>query len=140
MPILIQICIAVSTVALVVAAIALTRVLAQMRHTAAQVERTMVTLDQAIPSLVRTVDEARGVLDSVNHIVARADRMTGDLEIVGGKAARLSTLVVDQVLAPAAQVAALVSGVRTGASFLFDGWLKHRSSKDQPSSGGYPHE
>jgi uncharacterized protein YoxC len=134
-PILIQVCILVATLALVAAAVALIPLLAQVRRTAAQVERTMLRLDGAIPTVVQAVDEARGVLDTLNQVASRADRITSDFEHVGGKAAKLSTLLVDQVLAPASQVAAIVSGVRMGASFLLDGWLKRRRSTT-PSTGG----
>jgi uncharacterized protein YoxC len=136
---LIQISIAVATVALVAIAVALIRVLGQVQKTAAQVERTMATLDQSIPTIMATVDETRGVLDGINHVVARADRIAGDFETVGAKAAKMSSLVVDQVLAPASQVAALVAGVRGGASFLMDGLRKRRESR-LTSTGGNHHE
>lgn len=139
MPILIQICIVIATIALAATAVALIRVLGQVRKTAAQVERTMLHVDGAIPTLVLAVEDARGVLDTVNHVAARADRIAGDFEHVGGRAAKLSTLLVDQVLTPASQVAAIVSGVRSGASFLFDGWLKRRRATT-PSTGGNHHE
>jgi ABC-type transporter Mla subunit MlaD len=125
--------------AFVAAAIALIPVFNQLRKTAAQVERTMTTLDQSIPALVSTADEARNVLASLEKVVARADHIVGDFETVGGKAARLSSIVVDQVLAPAGQMAALVSGVRTGVSYLFDGWLNRRQAR-VPSTGGNHHE
>jgi len=138
-PVLIQICIAVATVAVVGIAAALIRVLGQLQKTAAQVERTMLTLDQSIPTIVHTVDEAGAVLDSLNQVVARADRIAGDFETVGAKAAKMSSLVVDQVLAPASQVAALVAGVRGGASFLMDGLRKRRESR-LSNTGGNHHE
>jgi uncharacterized protein YoxC len=136
---LVQICIAIATLAIVASTIVFVRVLGQIRKTAAQVERTMFRLDESIPAVVRTIDEARTVLGSLNGVVSRADRIAGDFEHVGGKAAKLSTLVVDQVLAPAMQVVALVSGVRSGASFLFDGWLKRRRAV-QSHTGGNNHE
>jgi uncharacterized protein YoxC len=138
-PVLIQICIAVATVSLLAIAVALIRVLGQLQRTAAQVERTMATLDQSIPPIVRAVDETRVVLDSLNQVVARVDHIAGDFETVGGKAAKLSSIVVDQVLAPASQVAALVAGVRGGANFLFDGLRKRRESR-LTSTGGNHHE
>jgi uncharacterized protein YoxC len=138
-PVLIQICIAVATIAVVGIAVALIRVLGQLQKTAAQVERTMVSLDQSIPTIVHAVDETRGVLESLNQVVARVDHIAGDFETVGAKAAKVSSLVVDQVLAPASQVAALVAGVRGGASFLMDGLRKRRESR-LTNTGGNHHE
>lgn len=126
MPMLVQVCIVVATLAFAGAAIALIVALAQVGKTAAQVEQTMLQLDGAIPTIVKTVDEARIVLNTLNTVAERADRIADDLQHVGGKAVRLSGLFVDQVMTPASQVAAIVSGVRTGASFLLDGWRNRR--------------
>jgi len=136
-PVLIQVFIAVATAALVAIAVALIRVLGQLHRTAAQVERTMTTLEESIPTIVRTVDETRNLLDSLNQVVARVDHIAGDFETVGGKAAKLSSIVVDQVLAPASQVAALVAGVRGGANFLFDGLRKRRESRLTSTGGNH---
>jgi len=137
LPLLIQICIAVATLAVVGIAIALIRVLGQVQKTAAQVERTMTTLDESIPTIVRTVEEARGAIDSLHLILGRADHIASDFETIGGKAARLSNLVVDQLLTPATQAAAIVTGVRTGATFLLDGWLKRRKAGALSTGGNH---
>ena len=72
-----------------------------------------------------------------NQVVARADRIAGDFETVGAKAAKMSSMVVDQVLAPASQVAALVAGVRGGANFLMDGLRRRRESRLTSTGGNH---
>lgn len=139
MPMLIQICIVVATLALAGAAIALIAALGQVRKTAAQLEQTMLLLDGAIPTVVKTVDEARIVLGTLNAVAERAERIVDDFQHVGGKAVRFSSLFVDQVMTPASQVAAIVSGVRTGASFLLDGWRNRRHASTR-FTGGNHHE
>lgn len=139
MPVLVQVCIAIATLALAAAAIALVQTLGQVRRTAAQAERTLASLDGAIPTIVKTVDEARVVLGTLNSVAERAERIAGDFQHVGGKAAKFSSLFVDHVMTPASQVAAIVSGVRTGASFLLDGWRNRRRAQ-ATSTGGNHHE
>ena len=76
------------------------------------------------------------LLAEVQGVVAQANRIAGDVSLVSGKAGKLSGLLVDQVIGPTARVAAIVSGVRTGAKFLVDNWLHRRRS----STGGNNHE
>jgi hypothetical protein len=138
-PIVIQVCIAIATLAIAAGAIALVSTLGQVKKTAAQAERTLSSLDAAIPTLVKTVDEARVVLGTLNTVAERAEHIAGDFQHVGGKAAKLSSLFVDQLMTPASQALAIVSGVRTGASFLLDGWRNRRRSQ-ATSTGGNHHE
>jgi uncharacterized protein YoxC len=134
---LVQVCIAVATLALVAGAIVLIQVLVQLKRTAAQAERTLSTLDGAIPTLVQTVDEARAVLGTLNSVAERAERIAGDFQEVGGKAAQFSSLFVDRVATPASTAMAVFSGLRTGASILLDGWRNRRRASSQ---GGNHHE
>jgi hypothetical protein len=76
----------------------------------------------------------------VNSVAARADRIAGDVEHVGGKAVKLSTLFVDHLMTPTAKAAAILTGVRTGARFLIDGWKSRRRATSSSSSGGNHHE
>jgi hypothetical protein len=137
-PVLVQVSILVFTLAFVVAAFALVRVLVQVRRTAAQAEATLRSLDAAIPRLVRTVDQAGEVLVSVRNVTAHAERIAGDVEHVGGKAVKLSSLFVDRVMTPTTQAVAVITGVRTGAMYLLDGWLRRRRA--QQNTGGNHHE
>ena len=139
MPILIQVCIVVLTLMVVVGTVALVRVLAQLRKTAAQAEATLRTVDATLPRLEQTLAQADEVLASVRNVVVHAERIAGDVSHVGSKAVKFSSLFVDQVAGPTARAAALISGVRTGAMFLVDGWRRHRAQKSQ-STGGNHHE
>jgi hypothetical protein len=74
----------------------------------------------------------------VHEVAAHAERIAGDVEHVGGKAVKFSSLFVDRVMAPTMQASAVISGVRTGAMFLLDGWLKRRRAA--ATHGGNNHE
>lgn len=141
MPMLVQICIAVATVALIAAAIALLRFLSQAQRTAKQLERTMAHFESdVIPPLGSAVQEMRNAFDSVQKIMIRMDRISSGIEHVSGKALDISDTVVNRVLAPATQVKAIVEGLRTGASFLFgNGRGRARNTESQRSGGGNHH-
>jgi uncharacterized protein YoxC len=136
----VQIFIIVATIALVPVAVVLIRALGQLRSTMAQLERTMTRLDTAIPEIERTVVEARGVLDTLNQVATRVDRMTEEFATTGSKLAKASSLVVSEVIEPAAQIAALVKGVRAGASSLVGTFLKQRSARLASAKEGGNHD
>lgn len=141
MPILVQVCIAIATIALVALAVAVVRTMSQLQKTAAQAELTLGRLEHAIPEVERTVVEVRGVVASLGQVAERVDRVSGEFATAGSRLARASTLVIDEVIDPATKVAALVRGVRTGAGVLVGSFLKRRGlSASASSEGGNHHE
>jgi uncharacterized coiled-coil protein SlyX len=141
MPAIVQFCIVVATVALVAVSVVLIRAIAQLRSTAAQLEKTMAHLDTTIPEIERTVVEARSVLDTLGVAAGRVDVLTRDFTATGQRLARASSLMVDEVVEPAVQIAALVKGVRAGASSLVGTFLKKRGLGATPANkGGNHHE
>ncbi len=141
MPTVVQICIVVATLALVAVAIVLIRAITQLRSTMAQLERSMAQLESTIPEIERTVIEARGVLDTLSQVAGRVDGLTKEFATTGSKLARASSLVVGEVVEPALQIAALVKGVRAGASALAGTFFKHRGADTAAShKGGNHHE
>jgi methyl-accepting chemotaxis protein len=141
MPILVQICIVISTLAMVAVAIALVRTFTQLRATAEQVERTMAQVTTTIPEIERTVVEARELLDTLGSAASRVDGMAREFASTGERLARASSMVVGEVVEPAIKVAALVKGVRAGASALAGTFLKRRGVVSTTSNeGGNHHE
>lgn len=141
MPILVQICIAVGTVAFIALVVALIGAITQLRSTAAQVERTMGSLDRALPEIERAIADSRGVIASVGQVAHRVDQLSSEFAATGHRIARASSMVVDEVIDPATKVAALVRGVRTGASFLIGSYLKRRGASSATAQpGGNHHE
>ena len=139
MPLIVQVCIAVATLALVFIAIGMFRALAQIKKTAEEAERTMEKVQAAIPTFVATAEDARLALDTVHRIGQHVDRIGENVEQVGGKAAKISNLVLNQVLAPVTKVAALVTGVRAGTTYLVNGLRKNPRTLT-PYKGGNHHE
>lgn len=141
MPMLVQICIAVATVALVGVSIALIRAVGQLSKTAEQLERTMSRLEQTIPEAERAILEAREVLDTVGNTAKRVERVVGEFADTGSRIARTTSMVVDEVVSPVTRAAAVVKGVRTGAMTLVDSVLRRRSlGPSTYSTGGNHHE
>ena len=141
MPVVVQICIVVATLALVAVAVVLIRAIAQLRSTAAQLERTMARLDTAIPEIERTVVEVRTVIDTLGQVATRVDGLTREFATTGERIARASSLVLGEVVEPAMQIAALVRGVRAGATSLAGTFFKKRGVDSAASNkGGNHHE
>jgi hypothetical protein len=138
-PLFIQVCIALATLALVVTAFAVVAALGQIKKTAAQVERTMGRVDGAIPTFVATAEDARLAIETVRRLGTHLDNLGNNVEEVGGKAAKLSNLVLNQVLAPVTKVAALITGVRAGTTYLVNG-LRRNPRTLTPYQGGNHHE
>ena len=139
MPLLIQVCVAISTLALVVTAFAVVGALGQIKHTAAQVEKTASRLDAAIPTIVATAEDARLAIATIQRVGDHLDRLGSNASEVGGKAAKLSNLVLNQVLAPVTKVAALFTGVKAGTAYLVNG-LRRSPRTLTPYQGGNHHE
>ena len=141
MPMLVQICIVVATVALIGVSIALIRALGKLRGTADQLERTMARLEQTVPEVERTVQEARDVFATMGRTAKRVDSLAGEFAETGSRIARASSMIVDDVVVPVTRAAAVVRGVRAGASTLVSSILKRRGLRPaEPSTGGNHHE
>jgi predicted PurR-regulated permease PerM len=138
-PLIVQICIAVATLALVVTAFAVVAALSQIKKTAAQVEHTLEKVDTAIPTFIATAEDARLAIDTIQRIGNHVERLGSNVEEVGGKAAKLSNLVLNQVLAPVTKVAAIFTGVKAGTTYLVNGIRKHPRALT-PYQGGNHHE
>src|SRR5688572_1151826 len=67
-PLIVQICIAVATLALVVTAFAVVAALSQIKQTAAQVEHTLEKVDRAIPTFIATAEDARLAIETVQRL------------------------------------------------------------------------
>jgi uncharacterized protein YoxC len=130
----------VATLAVITLTVVLVRAIAQLRSTMAQLEKTMARLETSIPEIERTVVEARDVLDSVGQIAARVDRLTEEFADTGSRFAKASALVVNEVIEPASQIAALVKGVRAGASSLVGTFLKRRGLGTASANEGGNHD
>jgi uncharacterized protein YoxC len=138
---LVQICIVVATVALLGVSIALIQALGKLRGTADQLERTMARLEQTVPEVERTVQEARDVFATVGRTAHRVDVLAGEFAETGHRIARASSMIVDDVVVPVTRAAAVVRGVRAGASTLVSSILKRRGLRSADSStGGNHHE
>jgi len=140
MPMLVQICIAVATLAIVGVSIALIRAVGQLSKTAEQLERTMARIEQTVPEVERVILEARAVLDTVGNVSRRVDGVVGEFAEAGSRIARTTSMVVDEVVSPVTRVAAVARGVRVGATALLDTILKRRSFQSAANSTGGNHD
>src|SRR5688572_16853586 len=115
--------------------VALIRTLGQLRATARQLERTVQQVEETMPAVRKAVQDAHDVLHAAGNVTERLDRITGQVEHVGGRALRLSSLVVDGVIAPVGKAAAMIQGVKVGASYLVHNVIGRRGNSRGRSGG-----
>lgn len=139
MPVIVQVCIVIITIALAAVAVAFIRSLGQLRSTAAQIERTMGRYEHAMPEFESALSDVRSVIGKLDSIAARADRLSEEFAVTGSRLAHASSLVVDEVVSPVTKIAALVRGVRTGATVLVGSVLKRRVARPASAPQGGNH-
>jgi uncharacterized protein YoxC len=115
MPLLIQICIAVVTVAIV--AIAATSIRAMIRLGEAA-ERLTSAAQVSMNQVERVVQETQELLASMREIMPPAQRVANRFHQLGERAADLSTAIFNEIEQPALTAVAVARGVRTGTAEL----------------------
>ncbi len=139
MPVVIQTCIIVATVAVVAIAFVIVRSMLRFDRAATEFSRTLRVIRVKVED---TADDVRGMVSTVEtvvphvkHIVARFETVSEQIGSVGERTVRLSHTVLDEIEAPIRTVAALVHGIRSGSSQLM-GAIRNRASHHQASSNG----
>jgi|SRR6266850_2550752 len=140
MPVFLQICAAVVTTAIVAIAIATVRTMVRF-------ERAAETFTETADLIRRSVSEVREVTHEAHELVASladaGERLRGTVSSfaqIGNRVSNLSHSVVDEVEAPVREIVALVRGVRTSASFLFERLSSRVTSRFTATNGGSNHE
>ncbi len=139
MPVLIQACIVVATIAVVAIAIAVVRTMLRLDRAATELGRTLRVIRVKVED---TADDVRGMVSTVEtvmphitRIVTRFENVGEQIGSVGERTVRLSHTVLDEIEAPIRTAAALVNGIRSGSSRLMRS-LQNRIAHRQATSNG----
>lgn len=133
MPLLIQLCIVVSTAAVVAIAIATVRTMVKVDRAATELNRTLRLVRRKVED---TSEGVMNVVASVEGMLPHVERVMSKFESVGERTARLSHTVLDEIEAPIRTAAALVKGIRSGSSQLVRSIRDRAVLKRAPSNGG----
>jgi uncharacterized protein YoxC len=126
MPLLLQICLVIVTTAVVAIAIAMIRAIMRLEKAAHEVSETAQAIANAMSDVKVISREVHEVVTSVSDIVPHVKRVATQFEAVGGRAADISSVVLDEVEAPVRKAVAVVRGVRSGAAYLLQSMMGRR--------------
>ena len=139
MPVLIQSCIVVATIAVVAIALVVVRTMLRFDRAATEFSRTLRVIRVKVED---TADDVRGMVSTVEkvmphitRIVTRFENVGEQIGSVGERTVRLSHTVLDEIEAPIRTAAALVNGIRSGSSRLMRS-IQNRIGHRQASSNG----
>ena len=138
MPLILQICAVIVTIAVIAVAFALIKALNRFSTASDEITRTAETVRSSVAqaeAMTRQLRELANELESIVPPIQRVARRFGD---IGEQAAGITQAVLNEVEAPVRNTMALITGVRTGTRSLLDA-LARRTGQTH-TNGGYRHE
>ncbi len=133
MPVLLQICLVVATIALVGVAVALVRMLNRLSKTAEEVNATLPLVRKSIDQVEKITADAHEVVSAFSDIAPTLRRTAHLVENLGSRAAGLSNALLDEVETPLRGAVSLVRGIRAGANVLLHRREKRHDGDGEPS-------
>jgi len=137
MPVLVQICIVVVTLAFVALVAMTVRALNQLGRDTA---RLTTSVQLATTQFDRLARETQDLLASVRPILPPAQRVVNRLQSLGERAADLSAAVLEEIEEPVLTAVALARGVRAGAGRMMDLLMKRVAPNPITNNGDPTHE
>lgn len=140
MPLLLQICLVIVTIALAAIAIVTVRAMRRFEQAAHELTETLESIQQIVPQVQQLTNEAREIVTSVGEVVPRFKAVAERFENLGERTAQLSSDLLEQVEAPVRTAVAVARGMRRGTASLFDRLMHRFAHRRSPSNGGFNHE
>jgi len=131
MPVIVQVCVVIVTIAIVTLAVNAFRLMNSMNATIAKV-------DELVAGFRGTPERIRDVLNTVEEVANSARSMVAGVKDVVGYATDISASVIDEVAKPVLGAVAVLRGLRTGTRFLLER-LTNGSSKTRRYNQGDNH-
>jgi len=131
MPVIVQVCVVIVTIAIVTLAVNAFRLMNSMNATIAKV-------DELVAGFRGTPERIRDVLNTVEEVASSARSMVAGVKDVVGYATDISASVIDEVAKPVLGAVAVLRGLRTGTRFLLER-LTNGSSKTRRYNQGDNH-
>jgi len=138
MPVLLQVCAVIITIAIATIAIVTVRAMNRFGAATDQFARTAEAVRASITEIQTVTRQFQGLADTFEDLLPPLKRTASQVGVVGDRAARLSNVVLNEVEGPIRTTVAVLAGVRTGTRALFHA-LRDRWSRPE-TNGGYSHE
>jgi uncharacterized phage infection (PIP) family protein YhgE len=109
-----------------------------------QTNRLIETANQSLAQLPSLISELRSastkvddLLDAFSKITHSAQNGVSHFEDIASRTRGLASTLLDEVEQPIAKAAGVMRGIRVGASFLAQRWMKSRSGRTQQGGEDY---
>jgi hypothetical protein len=135
MPLIVQTCIVVVTIALVVLAVMAVRVMLQTRRMLENANRSLAELPALIEDAKRMSVRVDDLLLAFSQITQSARTGVSRFENLATRTNALASTLLDEVERPIAQAAGLIRGIRAGANMLIQRWRAHAGSSTHTNQG-----
>ena len=135
MPLLVEICAVVATLAMVAVAVAAIRAMNSVTHARVQFTRLTDEVHQWMVQVNALTLEARETMVSLRDVVAPIRRVADRFEALGERTASLSAAVLGEIEPPVHNAVLLARAVRSGATFLLER-LSHRFAYGRSATNG----
>lgn len=129
MPVIVQVCVVIVTIAIVTLAVNAFRLMNSMNATIARV-------DELVAGFRGTPERIREVLTTVEEVANSARSMVAGVKDVVGYATDVSASVIDEVAKPVLGAVAVLRGLRTGTKFLMERLTNGSSRTRRYNQGG----
>ena len=138
MPVLIQICAVVVTVAVVAIAFATMRAMVRFEAASQEFSRTAETVRESVRKAEGVTRQMQELALSLKSVVSPVRHAADSIDAVAQRAVQISNAMLDEVESPIRTTRALVAGLKTGTRTLF-GALVGRA-RGHHSNGGGEHD
>lgn len=139
MPVLLQVCAVLVTLAVIAVAISVTRAVNRFVLLSDEFSRTNETIRSSVAQAEAMTRQLRELVNEVQSIVPPIKRVADRVGEIGERTVGLTNAILSEVENPVRNTLALITGVRTGTRSLL-GALARRVGRPTPTNGGYRHE
>ena len=140
MPVLFLVCAIVVTIAILAIAFSLVRALSRVVPAIEELRLLVPEVRRMVASVDQLVDETRSVLEPLRELTPAARRVAFEFELIGERAARIASALVDEVEAPVITAVRLARGIRAGTAYLLKQWTNRSTVRTSHLNGGHHHE
>jgi uncharacterized protein YoxC len=140
MPLLLEICFVIVTIAVVAIAIATVRALSRVGKTTEKVNELTEELRDWVTQLKHVTSGADELVGSIKEVVPPVRRVVDRFEAIGARTAQLSDVILEEVERPVLTAVAVARGVRAGTAYFFERITNRFHRGRAATNGGYGDE
>jgi hypothetical protein len=140
MPVLIQVCVVLSTLALLSLVGMTVRMMSRFLTATNQVSNLGQSVRQSLARLDRATDELAALSATMSNGLEPVLRVVDHMEAVGHRALDLSSAILEELAPPVLTAVAVTRGMRSAAGHLMKLLMNRVSRSRSPISGGNHHE